>query len=161
MTPPEMPKQAAGHRLGRDRHRVRQLLQRLGADVTVVEMMDRIVPVEDADVSAFLEKALKKQGMKILTGPGSKHRERQATASKRRSRARTARSSPAIPTATSSSPSASSRIREHRAGSAGRRKPTSAISRPTASGRTNVKGVWAIGDITAAPGWRTRPATKA
>ncbi|WP_394653295.1 dihydrolipoyl dehydrogenase [uncultured Sphingomonas sp.] len=40
----------------------------MGADVTVVEMMDRIVPVEDADVSAFLEKALKKQGMNILTG---------------------------------------------------------------------------------------------
>ncbi|MBU6267398.1 MAG: dihydrolipoyl dehydrogenase [Sphingomonadales bacterium] len=39
----------------------------LGVDVTVVEMMDRVVPVEDADVSAFLEKALKKQGMKILT----------------------------------------------------------------------------------------------
>jgi dihydrolipoamide dehydrogenase len=39
----------------------------MGADVTVVEMMDRIVPVEDADVSAFLEKALKKQGMTILT----------------------------------------------------------------------------------------------
>jgi dihydrolipoamide dehydrogenase len=39
----------------------------LGSDVTVVEMMDRIVPVEDADVSAFLEKALVKQGMKILT----------------------------------------------------------------------------------------------
>jgi dihydrolipoamide dehydrogenase len=30
-------------------------------------MMDRIVPVEDADVSAFLEKALAKQGMKIMT----------------------------------------------------------------------------------------------
>ena len=39
----------------------------LGADVTVVEMMDRIVPVEDADVSTFLEKALTKQGLKILT----------------------------------------------------------------------------------------------
>ncbi|MDB5725371.1 MAG: dihydrolipoamide dehydrogenase [Novosphingobium sp.] len=39
----------------------------MGVDVTVVEMMDRVVPVEDADVSAFLEKALKKQGMKILT----------------------------------------------------------------------------------------------
>jgi dihydrolipoamide dehydrogenase len=39
----------------------------LGADVTVVEMMDRVVPVEDADVSAFLEKALRKQGLKILT----------------------------------------------------------------------------------------------
>jgi dihydrolipoamide dehydrogenase len=31
-------------------------------------MLDRIVPVEDADVSAFLEKALKKQGMTIMTG---------------------------------------------------------------------------------------------
>ena len=39
----------------------------MGSDVTVVEMMDRIVPVEDADVSAFLEKALVKQGMKIMT----------------------------------------------------------------------------------------------
>jgi dihydrolipoamide dehydrogenase len=39
----------------------------LGSEVTVVEMMDRVVPVEDADVSAFLEKALIKQGMKILT----------------------------------------------------------------------------------------------
>lgn len=42
----------------------------MGAEVTVVEMMDRVVPVEDADVSAFLEKALTKQGMKIMTGAG-------------------------------------------------------------------------------------------
>ena len=39
----------------------------LGSDVTVVEMVDRIVPAEDADVSAFLEKAVKKQGIKVLT----------------------------------------------------------------------------------------------
>jgi dihydrolipoamide dehydrogenase len=42
----------------------------MGSEVTVVEMLDRIVPVEDADVSAFLEKSLKKQGMTILTGAG-------------------------------------------------------------------------------------------
>ena len=42
----------------------------MGSKVTVVEMMDRVVPVEDADVSAFLEKALTKQGMTILTGAG-------------------------------------------------------------------------------------------
>ena len=42
----------------------------MGSEVTVVEMMDRIVPVEDAEVSAFLEKALKKQGMTIMTGAG-------------------------------------------------------------------------------------------
>jgi len=34
----------------------------MGSDVTVVEMLDRIVPVEDKDISAHLEKALKKQG---------------------------------------------------------------------------------------------------
>ena len=39
----------------------------MGSDVTVVEMMDRVVPVEDADVSAFLEKALTKQGLRIMT----------------------------------------------------------------------------------------------
>jgi len=40
----------------------------LGAEVTVVEVMDRILPVEDAEISAFAEKAFKKQGMTILTG---------------------------------------------------------------------------------------------
>jgi len=38
----------------------------MGADVTVVEMMDRIVPVEDAEISGMLDKALTKQGMKII-----------------------------------------------------------------------------------------------
>ncbi len=42
----------------------------MGADVTVVEMLDRILPVEDADVSAFMEKSLTKQGMTIMTGAG-------------------------------------------------------------------------------------------
>ena len=39
----------------------------LGAKVTIVEMLDRILPVEDEEVSAFVEKALKKQGMTIRT----------------------------------------------------------------------------------------------
>jgi dihydrolipoamide dehydrogenase len=39
----------------------------MGSEVTVVEMADRIVPVEDTDVSTFLEKQLTKQGIKILT----------------------------------------------------------------------------------------------
>ncbi len=38
----------------------------LGSDTTVVEVMDRILPVEDAEVSAFAKKAFVKQGMKIL-----------------------------------------------------------------------------------------------
>ncbi len=42
----------------------------MGAEVTVVEMLDRIVPVEDADISAHLEKSLTKQGIAIMTGAG-------------------------------------------------------------------------------------------
>ncbi len=42
----------------------------LGSEVTVVEMLDRVVPVEDADVSAFLEKSLRKQGINIMTSAG-------------------------------------------------------------------------------------------
>lgn len=39
-----------------------------GTKVTVVEMMDRILPVEDDDISAAARKAFEKQGMTILTG---------------------------------------------------------------------------------------------
>jgi dihydrolipoamide dehydrogenase len=38
----------------------------LGSDTTVVEVMDRVLPVEDAEISAFAKKAFLKQGMKIL-----------------------------------------------------------------------------------------------
>ncbi len=39
----------------------------LGAEVTVVEIMDQVLPVEDAEISAIARKAFEKQGMKILT----------------------------------------------------------------------------------------------
>jgi dihydrolipoamide dehydrogenase len=38
----------------------------LGADTTVVEVMDRVLPVEDAEISAFARKQFVKQGMKIM-----------------------------------------------------------------------------------------------
>jgi dihydrolipoamide dehydrogenase len=39
----------------------------IGTDVTVVEYQNRIVPVEDADVSKQLEKSFKKTGIKVMT----------------------------------------------------------------------------------------------
>ncbi|MBI1338740.1 dihydrolipoyl dehydrogenase [bacterium] len=42
--------------------------QTLGAAVTVVETLDRVLPVEDEDISAFMHKSLTKQGMTLLTG---------------------------------------------------------------------------------------------
>jgi dihydrolipoamide dehydrogenase len=38
----------------------------LGTDTTVVEVLDRVLPVEDAEISAFAKKAFLKQGMKIM-----------------------------------------------------------------------------------------------
>jgi dihydrolipoamide dehydrogenase len=40
----------------------------LGSDVTVVEIMDRVLPVEDEEISAMAAKAFKSQGMTIMTG---------------------------------------------------------------------------------------------
>src|SRR6195952_5165541 len=40
----------------------------MGADVTVVEVLPQILPVEDAEIAAFARKQLEKQGIKILTG---------------------------------------------------------------------------------------------
>ena len=42
----------------------------MGAEVTIVEMLPRILPVEDEEVSAFVHKALTRQGMKIHVGSG-------------------------------------------------------------------------------------------
>ena len=123
----------------------------MGAEVTVVEMLDRVVPVEDADVSAFLEKSLTKQGMTIRTGAALEELKvaRQA-ASRPRSRARTARSRPAS-TATSSSPSASSPNTEN----IGLEKAGAKLDRGFIQidpyGRTDAKGLWAIGDCTPGP----------
>src|SRR5205085_1674352 len=44
------------------------IYRRFGSDVTIIELMPRLVPVEDEAVSAELEKAFKKQGIKSLTG---------------------------------------------------------------------------------------------
>lgn len=40
----------------------------MGAEVTVVEVLPQILPVEDAEIAAFARKAFEKQGIKILTG---------------------------------------------------------------------------------------------
>lgn len=68
MTPKEMPKKLLVIGSGAIGIEFASFYNDMGADVTVVEMLDRIVPVEDKDISVHLEKALKKQGMTILTG---------------------------------------------------------------------------------------------
>ncbi|RJX66245.1 dihydrolipoyl dehydrogenase [Tsuneonella suprasediminis] len=70
MTPKEMPGKLLVIGSGAIGIEFASFYNDMGAEVTVVEMLDRIVPVEDADVSAFLEKSLTKQGIKVMTGAG-------------------------------------------------------------------------------------------
>ena len=70
MTPTEMPTKLLVIGSGAIGIEFASFYNDMGVDVTVVEMLDRIVPVEDKDVSAFLEKSLTKQGMTIMTGAG-------------------------------------------------------------------------------------------
>jgi dihydrolipoamide dehydrogenase len=44
------------------------IFRRFGSEVTVIELLPRIVPVEDEAVSAELERSFKKQGIKVMTG---------------------------------------------------------------------------------------------
>jgi dihydrolipoamide dehydrogenase len=70
MTPPEMPTVLLVIGSGAIGIEFASFYNDLGVKVTVVEMLDRVVPVEDADVSDALAKSLTKQGMTILTGAG-------------------------------------------------------------------------------------------
>ncbi len=70
MTPPEKPTKLLVIGSGAIGIEFASFYNDIGVDVTVVEMLDRIVPVEDAEVSAFLEKSLTKQGITVMTGAG-------------------------------------------------------------------------------------------
>ncbi len=67
MVPVEMPKSLLVIGSGAIGIEFASFYQNMGVAVTVVEMLDRVLPVEDAEVSAFARKAFEKQGMKIFT----------------------------------------------------------------------------------------------
>ena len=68
MVPTEMPKSLLVVGSGAIGIEFASFYRNMGAEVTVVEMMDRVMPVEDAEISAFAQKQFEKQGMRIITG---------------------------------------------------------------------------------------------
>ncbi len=67
MVPPEMPTKLLVIGSGAIGIEFASFYSDMGAKVTVVEMLDRVLPVEDTDVSAHMHKALTKQGMTLVT----------------------------------------------------------------------------------------------
>lgn len=66
LKPPRMPKKLLVIGSGAIGIEFASFYNTLGAETTVVEVMDRILPVEDAEIAKFAKKAFEKQGMKIM-----------------------------------------------------------------------------------------------
>jgi dihydrolipoamide dehydrogenase len=122
----------------------------LGAKVTVVEMLDRVVPVEDAEVSRALSKSLAGQGVEILTSAGVESLKADAKGVAASIKAKDGK--------------VAERRFSHVIVAVGIVPNTEnlgldALGIKTTKGhidtdgycRTNVKGIWAIGDVTAPP----------
>ena len=122
----------------------------MGSKVTVVEMLDRVVPVEDADVSAFLEKALIKQGMTIMTGAGVESMAVGANGVKAKIEGKDGKVAETefshVIVAVGIAPNTENIGLEALGVKAER-----GIIAIDGYGRTNVKSLWAIGDVTPGP----------
>ena len=150
MTPKEMPSKLLVIGSGAIGIEFASFYNDLGAKVTVVEMADRIVPAEDAEVSAFLEKSLTKQGFTIRTKTGLEGLTTSATGVKAKIKAPdgkvTEEEFSHVIVAVGVVPNTEN-IGLETLGIQSER----GIIAIDAYGRTNVKGVWAIGDVTPGP----------
>ena len=68
MVPPALPKSLLVVGSGAIGIEFASFYRSMGAEVTVVEVLDRILPVEDAEISAFAHKRFEKRGMKLWVG---------------------------------------------------------------------------------------------
>ncbi|WP_299909159.1 dihydrolipoyl dehydrogenase [uncultured Paracoccus sp.] len=78
LVPPHMPKKLLVIGSGAIGIEFASFFNTLGADTTVVEVMDRVLPVEDAEISTLAKKAFVKQGMKIMEKATVKSLDRKA-----------------------------------------------------------------------------------
>ena len=151
MTPKEMPTDLLVIGSGAIGIEFASFYNDMGATVTVVEMLDRIVPVEDEEISEALHKSLAKQGVTILTKAGVDSLKPDATGV-------------AATIKTSDGKTAGHRF-SHVIVAVGIVPNVENIGLETVGvapderfhiktdgyGRTNVAGIWAIGDVTPGP----------
>ena len=150
MTPAEMPTELLVIGSGAIGIEFASFYADLGAKVTVVEMLDRLVPVEDADVSDQLAKSLKKQGLTVHTSAGVESLKADAkgvaakikTSDGKTSEQRFSHAIVAVGIVPNS---------ENIGLEALKVKTTKGHIDTDPYGRTNVAGLWAIGDVTAPP----------
>lgn len=127
----------------------------MGTDVTIVELMDRLVPIEDEDVSKELGRAFKKHKIKFLTGAQV---EKVETASGIKVHVKTKKGTEIIETdQVLSAVGIAGNIENLGLEKIGVKTEPGRIVIDE-FGRTNVKGVYAIGDV-AGPPWLAHKAS--
>jgi len=150
MTPSEMPTKLLVIGSGAIGIEFASFYNDMGAEVTVVEMLDRIVPVEDADVSVFLEKSLTKQGIAIETSAGVEGIETSAKGVQAKIKGKDGKVSTRdfshVIVAIGIQPN-TEKIGLEKAGA----KLEKGFIQIDDYGRTGTKGLWAIGDCTPGP----------
>ncbi len=150
MTPKEMPTKLLVIGSGAIGVEFASFYSDMGAEVTIVEMLDRVLPVEDHEVSEFMEKQLTKQGFRLLTKAGVDKLENtgksvKATIKLADGKTETGEYSHCI-VAVGIVPNTEN-IGLETLGV----KTTKGHIDTDGMGRTNVPGIWAIGDVTAPP----------
>src|SRR4051794_15230288 len=150
LTPPEMPTELLVIGSGAIGIEFASCFADFGAKVTVVEMLDRVVPVEDAEVSAQLQKSLQKQGLTILTSAGVESLASDAKGVAAKIKTSDGKTSEQrfshVIVAVGIAPNTEN-IGLEPLGV----KTTKGHIDTDRYGRTNVPGLWAIGDVTAPP----------
>jgi dihydrolipoamide dehydrogenase len=150
LVPPEMPTELLVIGSGAIGIEFASCFADFGAKVTVVEMLDRIVPVEDAEISAQLAKSLTKQGLTVHTSAGVESLKADAKGVAATIKTKDGKSSEQrfshVIVAVGIVPNTEN-IGLETLGV----KTTKGHIDTDSYGRTNVPGLWAIGDVTAPP----------
>jgi dihydrolipoamide dehydrogenase len=150
MTPAEMPTELLVIGSGAIGIEFASFYADLGAKVTVVEMLDRVVPVEDAEISAQLAKNLTKQGLTIHTSAGVEALTADSKGVAAKIKTRDGKTSEQrfshVIVAVGIAPNSENIGLEQL-----NVKTTKGHIDTDPYGRTNVPGLWAIGDVTAPP----------
>ena len=158
MTPPEWPESLLVFGSGAIGIEFASFYAAFGVKVTVVELLDRVLPVEDEEISAFAKKRYEKEGLTIRTSTEAKSLKATAkgveavVSSKGKEETLTA--SHAIVAV-----GITGNIENLGLEGLGVKTDRGHIV-TDGYGKTNVAGLYAIGDVTGAPCWRTRRRTR-